>query len=166
MKKVINKPMVILKAGVIVRNRGRILLIKEQNHRTLEYKWNIIKGTFEPGRDSSIMATAVREALEEANANIKLKYLLAVFYLLDKQDALMMFTFIADLLDSKVQALPQEIQAIYGTDKVSDVRFFTKQELSKLKPKDFIGLRGYFAVQEYLKGIKFPLSIIKTLLPK
>lgn len=155
-----------LKAGVIVRYRGRVLLIRERNNRTHHYKWNIIKGTFEPGKDSSILETATREAREEANAKIKLKYFLATYYLLDKQNALMMFTFIADLLDPRAGVSPQEIQSKYGNENVIEVKFFTRQELSKLKPKDFIGMRGYLAIQEYLKGTKFPLSIIKTLPPK
>ena len=36
----------------------------------------------------------------------------------------------------------------------------------KLKPKDFVGMRGYLAIQEYLKGTRFPLGMIKILPPK
>lgn len=155
-----------LKAGVVVCYRGRVLLIRELNRNTNCYKWNIIKGMFEPGKDASILETAVREAKEEANAKIKLKYFLSTYYLLDKNNSIMMFTFIADLLDPHIKALPKEVQAKYGEDDVIEVKFFTKQELLKLKPEDFIGTRGYLAIQDYLKGIRFPLSIIQTLPPK
>lgn len=155
-----------LKAGVIVRHRGKILLIRERDNRTHQYRWNIIKGTFEPGKDASIIETAIREAREEAGAKIKPKYFLSTYYLLDGDNSLMMFTFIADLVDQKIGVLPQEIQSRYGTDNIIEARFFTRKELSKLKPGDFIGMRGYLAIRDYLKGIKFPLSIVKTLPPQ
>lgn len=165
-KKNIKEYVTTLKVGVIARYRGRVLLIRERNNRTRRYAWNIIKGTFEPGKDNSIFDTAIREAKEEANAKIKLKYFLATYYLLDGRDALMMFTFVADLLDPRVRVPPQKLQAQYGNDNVIEVRLFTEQQLSRLKPKDFIGMRGYLATRDYLKGIKFPLNIVIILPPK
>lgn len=165
-KKNIKEYVTTLKVGVIARYRGRVLLIRERNNRTRRYAWNIIKGTFEPDKDDSIFDTTIREAKEEANAKIKLKYFLATYYLLDGRDALMMFTFVADLLDPRVQVSPQKLQAQYGNDNVIEVRLFTEQQLSRLKPKDFIGMRGYLATRDYLKGVKFPLNIIKILPPK
>lgn len=152
-----------LKAGVVVYHKRRVLLIREFNRNSNCYKWNIIKGTFEPGKDASILDTAIREAKEEANAKIKLKHFLSTYYLLYKQNALMMFVFSAELLNQNVKALPQKIQAKYGEDNVIEVRFFTKQELLKLKPEDFIDTRGYLAIHDYLKGIKFPLKIINVI---
>jgi len=155
-----------LKVGVIALYRGRILLIREQNNSTHRYAWNIIKGSFEPSKDDSILDTAIREAEEEANAKIKLKYFLANYYLLDGRKALMMFTFVADLLDPRVRISPRKVQAQYGCDKVIKAKLFTKQQLLRLKPEDFIGMRGYLATRDYLKGIKFPLSMIVILPPK
>lgn len=155
-----------LKAGVVARYKGRVLLIKERHNPKHDYKWNIIKGTFEPGKDASILETAIREAKEEANAKIKLKYFLSAYYLLDGNKSLMMFAFIADLLDPKIEVSPQEIQMKYGDESVIEVKLFNKQELSKLKPEDFVGRRGYLAVRDYLKGTKFPLNAVQTLPPK
>lgn len=152
-----------LKAGVVVYRKRRVLLIRELNRNTKCYKWNIIKGTFEPGKDASILETAIREAKEEANAKIKLKHFLSTYYLLYKQNAITMFTFSAELLNQNVKALPQNIQAKYGEDNIIEVKFFTKQELLKLKPEDFIDTRGYFAIHDYLKGTKFPLKIINVI---
>jgi 8-oxo-dGTP pyrophosphatase MutT (NUDIX family) len=157
-----------LKAGIVILHKGKVLLIKEKNNRTGKYAWNIVKGTFEPGRDKSIEATAIRESMEEAGAKIKLKYLLGTYYLQDGKNALMMFTFIADLLNrTNVGIAPKEAQASYreGED-IVETRFFTRSELKKLKPKDFVGLRGYLAVKDYLDGRKLPLSALKTLAPK
>lgn len=166
MRKETKKSTVVLKAGVVIRHRGRILLIRERNNRTLKYKWNIIKGTFDPKKDTSIISTAIREACEEAGAKISLKYFLGIYYLKDDRSALTMFTFVADLLNPQVKAPSPQTQAKYGSDRVIGVKFFTKQELSKLKPADFIGERGYLSVQDYLKGIRFPLDILKVLPPQ
>src|SRR3989344_2040434 len=91
-----------LKAGVIVQHQSKILLIKELNNHTGQYGWNIIKCTFEPRQDATVMDTAVREAREEANAKISLRHLLGIYYLLYKSSSITMFTFVADLLDPKV----------------------------------------------------------------
>lgn len=156
-----------LKAGVIVRHRGQVLLIRERNNRTRRYAWNVIKGTFEPGKDASIIETAIREAREEANAKIKPRYLLRTYYLLDRNDALMMFVLVADLIDSRIGVAPREVQAQYGTrGNIIETRFFTRKELLKLKPSDFVGMRGYLAVRDYLSGKRFPLNILHTLPPK
>ena len=159
--------LVTLKAGVLVRYRGRVLLIRERNNRTRRYAWNIIKGTFEHTKDESILATAVREAREEANAIVKLRYLIGTYYLLDTGRALLMFAFIADLMDPRVAIAPKKLQMKYrlGED-IVEIRFFTKAQLSILRPKDFIGMRGYLVVRDYLAGRRFSLSAIHTLPPK
>ncbi len=156
-----------LKAGVVIEYRGKVLLIRELNTNTRRYRWNVIKGTFEPGKDISIMETALREAREEANAKVKLRYLLRTYYLKNGGNVVMMFTFVATLLDPKVGVPSKKLQAKYrkGED-IIETRFFTRQELSKLKPYDFVTLRGYLAIQDYLKGKRFPLEILKTLRAK
>ena len=158
--------MIKIKAGVIARHQGRVLLIRELNRCTGRYKWNMIKGTFEPAKDASILDRAIREAWEEAGARIKLKYFLSAYYLRDGRDALMTFVFVADLVNKNFGVLPKTVQAKYGEDTVIKVKLFTKKELLQLKPPDFIGQRGYLAVREYLTGTKYPLRIVQTLPPQ
>lgn len=154
-----------LKAGVIVRYHGKVLLVRERHSPANYYKLNIIKGTFEPDKDDSILETAVREAREEANARIKIKWLLSTYYLLHGKNALMMFTFIADLINPRqVKVLPENIQFRHSErERIIEVKLFTRKELAKLKLKDFVGMRGYLAVQDYLQGKKFPLELLITL---
>lgn len=154
-----------LKAGVIVRQGSQVLLIRERNNRIHQYRWNIIKGTFEPGKDSNIIETAIREAKEEANARIKVKYFLSTYYLLDGNNAIMMFTFIADLI-SQIDVLTRNQGVESNNENITRVKFFSRQELSSLKPEDFVGMRGYLAIQDYLEGKKFPLSTMVALLSK
>jgi ADP-ribose pyrophosphatase YjhB (NUDIX family) len=152
-----------LKAGVVVRHQGKVLLIRERNNRLRRYRWNIIKGTFEPGIDASIVKTAIREAREEAGAKIAVRHLLATYFLLDKTDAIMLFVFVADLIGSRARVAPQKLQA--KNEHVVEARFFTRRELARLQPKDFVGMRGYLAIRDYLKGTIFSLNVIKTLPP-
>lgn len=153
-----------LKAAVIVQYRQRVLLIRELNNRTKQYRWNVIKGTFEPSKDRDIMATAIREAYEEARARIVLRHLLGIYYLRDQQDSITTFTFLADLVSSKVGLASKEQQARYrmGED-IIEIKFFTRDELQKLQLKDFVGKRGFLAIQDYLNGKKYPLLILQTL---
>jgi len=158
---------VIIKVGVIIRQKTKVLLIRERHNPTDDFKWNIVKGTFEPEKDRSLIEAAKRESKEEADANIKLKYFLSTYYLLDNGTALIMFTFVANLLNSKVRVLPKKTQAKYSsTEKIAEVKLFSKEELRRLKPKDFVGMRGYLAIQDYLKGVRTSLNIIQTLPPK
>ena len=156
-----------LKAGVVVRYRGRVLLIRERHNPTHPYRWNIIKGTFEPAKDPSIFHTAIREAHEEAHARIQLRYFLGVYYLRDGNKSLTMLTFIADLLNSprKTSKRKRQPPQKNGED-IIETRLFTKKELATLKPKDFVGTRGYLAVQDYLRGKRFPLKALTILPPK
>ena len=167
-KKMVPRYTVTLKASVVIRHHGKVLLIRERHNPRHPYRLNIIKGSFEPGKDISIFDAATREAREEANAKIKLKYLLSAYYLLYEQNALMTFTFIADLLNPRhVGVVSKKLQAQYSkTKRINEVKFFSRKELARLKPKDFVGMRGYVAIQDYLKGIRFSLAAVKTLPPK
>lgn len=158
------RSLVKLKAGVVIQYRGRVLLIRERHNPTHPYRWNIVKGTFEPGKDLSIMHTAIREAREEAHAKIKLRHLLGIYYLLDGHTSITMFTFIADLLksSSKISEKRSRLSQKNGED-IIEAKLFTKKELTVLKPKDFVGLRGYLAIQDYLHGKRFPLGCLTTL---
>lgn len=156
-----------LKAGVIIQYQKKVLLIQELNNRTGKHALNIIKGTFEPWQDTNIMDTAVREAREEANARVQLRSLIGIYYLKDGADALMMFTFVADLLDPNVYTAQKDVQKRYRLDEnITEVKFFTKNELTKLTAEDFVGIRGYLAIQDYLAGKHFPLELLRTLSPR
>ncbi len=156
-----------LKAGVVVQYQNKILLIKELNNHTGKYGWNIIKGTFEPQQDATVMDTAVREAREEANAKIELRYLLGAYYLLYKSSSITMFTFVADLLNPKVFVSSKEEQAKYRrNEEIIEVKFFKRRELENLPPESFVGTRGYLAIRDYLSGKKYPLGLITVLPPR
>lgn len=167
MQKRFKKITIKLKAGVVVRSRGRVLLIRELNNRTGRYGWNIIKGTFEPGKDRNIMETALREAREEAHAKVKLRHVLGIYYLLDGCDSLTTFVFVADLINVRIRVANKKKQATHraGED-IIEVRLFTRDQLKKLRPADFVGMRGFFAIQHYLNGKRFSLKLLKVLSPK
>ncbi len=159
------EPKVVIKVGAVARYQKKVLLVRERHNPAHPYRWNIIKGTFEPARDPSIVHALTREAREEARAHIKVKHLLGVYYLRDGHTSLTMFTFIADLL-----APPKKIKRkrVFRNNEedIIETRLFTETELAKLKLKDFVGTRGYLAVQDYLRGKRFPAGLITTLPPK
>src|SRR3990167_5309801 len=64
MKKTEKKP-IKLKVGAIIRQGGKILLIKERLNKNLSYGWNVCAGSWEEN-DGDLKNAAVREAKEEA----------------------------------------------------------------------------------------------------
>ncbi len=152
-----------LKAAALIRHRGKVILIRERHNPLKPHRLNIVKGTFEPEKDSTIQAAAIREAKEEAGAKIKLKHLLGISHLRYEGDDIITFTFVADLVGTKFGVAAVEQQATFGSpESIADVKLYTRKELASFKPKDFVGVRAYQAVQDYLKGKKFSLDALKN----
>lgn len=153
-----------LKAGVVASHQGKILLIRERNNRTNRYGWNIIKGTFDARQDSSISATAIREAYEEAGVRIILRQLIGIYYLRDRGQDLLLFAFSATLRTTRPRVAKKSLQRTYRSgEDITEVRFFKRSELKQLQSKDFIGRRGYLVIQDYLAGHGYPLHLVHTL---
>lgn len=158
---------VTLKAGVVIVHHGRVVLIKERNNRTGRYAWNIVKGTYDARHDRSIQATAVREAWEEARAKVTLRAFIGTYYLRDRGRGLLLFAFTAHLKNQTFGTAPAWVQRTYrGNEHVTAVRLFSRAELRRLRPQDFIGRRGYLVIQDYLAGYAQPLDRIRTLRSK
>ena len=70
MKKTEKKP-IKLKVGAIIRQGGKILLIKERLNKNLSYGWNVCAGSWEEN-DGDLKNAAVREAKEEAGIEARI----------------------------------------------------------------------------------------------
>ncbi len=151
-----------VKVGVLIEHHNKLLLIKEKSRRRRKYYWNIVKGTLEPDRDKNLIEAAKREAREEANARIKITNLLNVLYLYKNQTLYIQFNFIARLIGSRFGISKPADQKKYNED-IIQVKLFTKNELKKMKKKEFINKRAYQCIQDWLDKIKYPVGIIKTI---
>lgn len=157
-------PTIVTKVGALIEHRGKLLLIKEQSWQDAVCRWNFVKGTVEPKYDRTLMAAARREAKEEANARIRITHVLNVLSLYKNNTLFIQCNFIARLTGSRFGILPLKEQKRYRIDeRIVDVALFTKQRLRKMKRGEFVGERTYQSIQDWLRGKRYPLDLIKTL---
>ena len=149
-----------LKVGVLASHKGSLLLIKEINTEDNIHYWNIIKGTFNPKKDKNLLATAHREAIEEAGVKILIKGFLGVMTKSKKESTTIQINLVADLINKKFNLASRDKQIEEGED-ICDVKFFTKKELKKMKKNMFLNERAFTATREWLEGRKSNISILK-----
>lgn len=80
---------------------------------------------------------------------------------LDKKDKyIIQFNFIASLQKGIPKVPKKDHQKIRNED-ISELKFFTKNELKKMKKQEFINKRAFLAVNEWLTNKKNNLKIFK-----
>jgi|AntAceMinimDraft_9_1070365.scaffolds.fasta_scaffold120873_2 ADP-ribose pyrophosphatase YjhB (NUDIX family) len=149
-----------IKIGVLVEKNNKLLLIKELNSSNGKYYWNIIKGTFESTRDKDFFKTAKRECKEEAGIEIKLIRLINVIYLNKKYRRVIQFNFIA-LIKKGIPRLLSKKQHKIKNEDIIEIKFFTKNEIKKIKKSEFIDIRAFLTVRDWLGDGKKGLEIFK-----
>jgi ADP-ribose pyrophosphatase YjhB (NUDIX family) len=149
-----------IKVGILVENKNRLLLIKESNDPDDKYYWNIIKGSFEPDKDKDFFESAKRECEEEAGIKVKLTHLLNVMYLNKRDMYIIQFNFIA-LIQKGVPKVAKINHQKMRNEDITELKFFTKSELKKMKKQEFINERAFLAVNEWLKNKRNNLKIFK-----
>jgi 8-oxo-dGTP pyrophosphatase MutT (NUDIX family) len=153
---------ILIKVGILVEYKGKLLLIKEKRWLDGAYRWNIIKGSFDPKQDRDFLGTALRETKEEANASIRIKNLLSIIYLQKDNQTFIQFNYTASLLDSHFAVSDTRQQKKYRSDEdIVDVRLFSKKELKVMKKSELVGTRTYVSIQAWLKGKSSPLDAIQ-----
>lgn len=152
-----------IKVGALVENEGKLFLISEKG-QSKKYLLNIIKGTFDPKLDKNLLAAVVRECQEEINIKVKVEKLLHFIYLRENKKIRLQFNFLCKVVGkNKPKISPKAKQKIYQ-EHINDCKLFSKVELKKLKPKDFIDKRAYVAVSDYLAGKYLSLSVLRELM--
>jgi len=151
-----------IKIGILVENKGKLLLIKELNSKDGKYYWNIVKGTFEPDKDNNFLESAIRECKEEAGIEVKVTDLLNIMYLSDKtkDKYVIQFNFIASIKKGALKLTEKDEQQERNED-IIKLKFFSKNDLKKIKKNEFMNERAYLAVKEWLKNIRHDLKSIQ-----
>lgn len=151
---------IVIKIGALVVSDGKLLLIKEKSDYDGKYYWNIIKGTYEPGKDSNLLKAVQREAVEEAGAVIKNIRLLNVFEVERDQKTIIQFNFLANLRGRNFRLAHRHKQKKRSED-IIEIKLFNKKVLRKMRRKDFLGNRSYLAVKNWLTGGKEFFRLLK-----
>lgn len=145
-----------LKVCLLITDENKVLLIKEKSGQTNNYKWNVVKGTVE---NEDIMNAALREAEEEANVKVNLKESLGVhtkYYGENKYT--IYFCYMAEIVGGAPKVTDSAKQAV-GED-ITEVKWFSREELKKLRVSDFVLDVSYQLIKKYLDGTKYPAKIV------
>jgi hypothetical protein len=87
--------------------------------------------------------------------------LLNIIYLSDKNKNkyVIQFNFIASIIKGLPKLAKKAAQKKLNED-IIELKFFTKNELKKIKKSNFMNERSFLAVKEWLKGKKYNLSVL------
>ena len=148
-----------IKVGVIVEgDNNRVLLIKEKLAKKPVPLWNIIKGSYDGGE--TIFEAAIRECREEASIEISLVRSLGVYVSEEAEKIRAQFNFLARTEDTSAELASVEEQESRD-ENIEELRWFTKEEILKMKAEDFVSLRTYELLHDWISGKEFPLEVYK-----
>lgn len=152
-----------IKVGALVENDGKLFLISEKG-QSKKYLLNIVKGTFDPKVDKNLLATVVRECREEINIKVKVEKLLNFIYLRENKKIRLQFNFLCKVVGKNKPKISSKAKQKKYQESISDCKLFSKDELKKLKQKDFIDKRAYLAVGDYLSGKSLSLTVLREII--
>lgn len=149
------------KIGVIItNNQNQVLLIKEKLKDKPVPMQNIIKGTYGDNGNETVFETAIRECQEEAGVKIKLTHLLGC-YVSQKPDKIrIQFNFLAEIIEGNL-SLADKSEQESRDENISELKWFDKDELSKMTFDGFTSKRAYATVCDWLTGKSYPLELVK-----
>ncbi|MCR4284157.1 MAG: NUDIX hydrolase [Parcubacteria group bacterium] len=151
-----------LKIGVIIKDESgqKILLIKEKLAKKDRPLWNIIKGTYGDNGDESVFEAATRECLEETSTNVELIKTLGCYVSKNGEKTRIQFNFLAKIISGEPK-LPEHEDQATRDESISDIKWFNKDEISKMNPDEFVSNRAYELIMSYLEGNEFPIEAYK-----
>ena len=148
------------KVGVVIANsQGSILLLKEKVKKKNMPLWNIVKGSYGDNGDEDIFETAKRECMEEVCLNVELTNALGAYISKDGDKIRIQFNFSATT-DSEPK-LPESEEQAERDECISEIKWFTKDEILNMNPDEFMSNRIFELLKDYISGKKFPLEAYK-----
>ncbi|MBU1046533.1 NUDIX hydrolase [Patescibacteria group bacterium] len=144
---------------LITNKKNEVLLIKEYINN--KYNWNIIKGTYDK-LNENIFETAKRECFEEISVNVELINSLGVFFSKTDEKIRIQFNFLAKIIEGEPKLPTKEIQT-NNNESIIEYKWFTQEELKKMKSNEFVSNRTYSVINNWLKNKIYPLGIIQDI---
>lgn len=152
-----------IKVGALVVANSRVLLIKEKCTPNSEYRWNLVKGSFDPRQDRSLFDTATRECREEINTKIKIKNLINIIYYRQKDKIRVQFNFLCQGRIKGASLSSRKEQASRNED-ISEIKLFAKNQLARIKKQEFIDERSYLVIKDFLQGKLQDISLVREII--
>ena len=152
----------IVKIATVVEgdDREKVLLIKEKYEKRDRPYWNVIKGTFGDNGEESVFEAAVRECREEAGVEVEITGVLGAFVYHQNGKLRIQFNFVARILEGEPKIAPLEEQK-FRDESIEEVKWFSRDELSKMSSDEFISPKAHQLIQTWLAGKKYPLEMIR-----
>jgi len=152
-----------IKIAVVVADKSgdKILLIKEKIKKKDRPLWNVIKGSYGDNGDESVFEAARRECWEEVSVKVELTDALGVYISKEGDRMRIQFNFIAKIIEGEPKLAPMDEQKSRD-EFIQEIKWFSKEELSKISPGEFISNRSYQVVRDWLSGPRYPLDIYKN----
>lgn len=142
----------------MVGDDGRALLIKEKLSKKPVPLWNTIKGSHDSGE--TIFEAAIRECKEEASLDVELTCSLGVYVSEKEGKTRAQFNFLAYAKDTSARLASVEEQESRD-ENIQELRWFTKEEILKMNPEEFISERTYELLHDWISRKEFPLEVCK-----
>lgn len=150
-----------IKTGILIIDDEKLLLIRETSDVCQTPRWNFIKGTFEEENDPDIFASALRETEEEVRVKVELTAALGCYFSKEGIKTRVQFNFLARIAQGTPQ-LPDKMDQALHDENISELRWFSREELAALTAEDCISNRTHAALGDYLRGISYPLAIFQN----
>lgn len=139
--------------GGILEKNGKILLVREAKEGPDKGKWNQPAGWIDIGEDP--IEAVKREVEEETGLKFRPTHILGVYSLVRKDltpiHHPIKIIFVGDISDEKTGELH---------DDVSEVKWFTLEEIEKMDLKTLRDVDIKKMVKDYFAGKRYPLELI------
>ena len=152
-----------IKVSLSVFKDNSILLIKEWSNKRSGYYWNIIKGSLEEKSGETIIECAEREAEEEAGLKVKVSGFVSCFIFPKEVGLGIQYNFLGEPVSGSNFSMPPKKEQEDRNEDIQEIKWFSKEDLLKIKPKDFISKRTRVVIGAWIEGRTYPLDIFQQL---
>jgi len=152
-----------IKVGIAIENSGRLLLLEEWSNKKNGYFWNIVKGTYGDVDNETLFDCALRECEEEVGMRVKLVSVIVCSVENSGKNKLQL-NFLAHPLKNENIKTPEKKDQESRNEDIGKIGWFSKDQVRKLGPEEFISPHSYIAVKKWLKGVFYPLDLISEIL--
>lgn len=138
-----------------------VLLIKEKVEKSDVAKWNIVKGTCEPSRET-LEEAVIRECQEEISTEVKLQSILSVSIIRKNKSLRIQVSYLAKIKSGVPKVKSKDFQKKLN-EEISETRWFSRAEIESLNPNELVSRRTKLILEQWLSGKSYPLELIHNL---
>ncbi len=142
------KNKITIKVSAQVEKDGKLLLIKEKTPSSEGYKWNVIKGTFNPLGDRTLEDAITREIKEETGiSHFHVLKMTNSFVVKKKDETIVQINYhVTTKEDINIDNIRLE-----DDEDIIELKLFAKDELLKMRENDFLTKRAFILINDWTR---------------